>query len=69
MTRRRKVEDHDIVRIISDYRSGRATMAELASRHDVTVSCISLIVNGKRHAGMGLQLLKARREAREAARA
>ncbi|HEX7787180.1 MAG TPA: helix-turn-helix domain-containing protein [Methylomirabilota bacterium] len=58
---RRKLLDHDIVQIVSDYTRGRATQSELATRYGVSQSCISLIVRGRRQGGTGFKLIEAKK--------
>ncbi len=64
MTRTKKILNSDIINILVEYKSGRATQQELARRYNVTQSCISRIIHGKRQGGLGFELLKIRKEAR-----
>lgn len=66
MSRRRKILNSDVIAILTEYRSGRATQAELAERYGVTQAAISYIARGKRQHGLGWRLLEARREAKHA---
>lgn len=67
VSRRRKILNSDVVDILAEYRSGRATQAELAQRYGVSQAAISYITRGKRQHGLGWRLLAARRESRHAA--